>query len=174
MEEGVSTYVEPIARAKAGLIQQEQVWADLVHGLPQGLPAAGDQGLDVTHTWGRTYWGGALFCLLVDIDIRKATQNQRSIRDALRAINLAGGNITAEWPLARALEAGDKGVGHKVLSALYEKMRAAPYPVNLPALWADLGIIPGGRAVSFDDHTPLASIRAGIIEAHRAGLNTTP
>jgi hypothetical protein len=54
MEEGVSTYVEPIARAKAGLIQQEQVWADLVHGLPQGLPAAGDQGLDVTHTWGRT------------------------------------------------------------------------------------------------------------------------
>jgi hypothetical protein len=78
------------------VIQPEQVWADLVHGLPQGLPVTGDKGLDVTHTWGRTYWGGALFCLLADIDIRKATQNQRNIRDALRAINLAGGNITAE------------------------------------------------------------------------------
>ena len=57
------------SRARAGLIQPEQVWADLVRRLPQGLPAAGDQGLDVTHTWGRTYWRGALFCLLADIDI---------------------------------------------------------------------------------------------------------
>lgn len=75
--------------------------------------------------------------------------------------------------LARALEVGDKGVGHKV-SELHEKMRATPYPVNLSKLRAALGVVPGRRAVSFDDHAPLASIRAGIVEAHRAGLHATP
>ena len=42
--------------------------------MPKGLPQAGDQGLDNTGTWGREYWGGAMFCLLADIEIRKATK----------------------------------------------------------------------------------------------------
>lgn len=59
MEEGLATYVEPIARARAGQLLAAKVWSDLVEGLPQGLPAPGDRGLDHTPTWGRTYWGGA-------------------------------------------------------------------------------------------------------------------
>ena len=58
--------------------------------MPKGLPAAGDRGLDYTPTWGRTYWGGALFCLLADIDIRKRTSNRFGLQDALRAIVAAG------------------------------------------------------------------------------------
>jgi hypothetical protein len=34
--EDIATYVEPIARA--GRLSQDRVWADLVRGLPQGLP----------------------------------------------------------------------------------------------------------------------------------------
>ena len=63
IEEGIATYVEPIARAQIDDLPPERVWRDLLDGLPRGLPAPGDQGLDNTHTWGRTYWGGALFCL---------------------------------------------------------------------------------------------------------------
>ena len=76
IEEGSATYIEPIARARAGDLTPEKVWGDLVDGLPQGLPQPGDRGLDFTPTWGRTYWGGALFCLLADIEIRKRTANQ--------------------------------------------------------------------------------------------------
>ena len=61
----------------------------MVDGMPQGLPAAGDQGLDNTHIWGRTYRGGAMFCLLADIEIRKQTGNAKGLLDALRAINRA-------------------------------------------------------------------------------------
>ena len=42
----------------------------------------GGFGLDNTHTWGRTYWGGAMFCLLADVEIRRRTHNRRGLQDA--------------------------------------------------------------------------------------------
>src|SRR5260370_683666 len=102
IEEGIATYVEPIARIRAGRLNASQMWADLMRDIPQGLPAAGDQGLDNTRTWGRTYWGGALFCLLADIGIRKHTGNAKGLQDALRAINRAGGTTGTHLALQRA------------------------------------------------------------------------
>ena len=86
IEEGIATYVEPIARIQAGNLKAEQMWFDLVRDMPQGLPQAGDRGLDHTHTWGRTYWGGALFCLLADVEIRRQTNNAKGLEHALRGI----------------------------------------------------------------------------------------
>jgi hypothetical protein len=68
------------------------VWRDLIEGLPHGLPRAGDRGLDFTPTWGRTYWGGAMYCLLADVEIRKRTGNRHGLQDALRGV-LAGGGM---------------------------------------------------------------------------------
>ena len=164
IEEGISTYVEPIARARAGLISAEEAWGDLVRGLPQGLPQAGDRGLDATPTWGRTYWGGAIFCLFADVEIRKRTGNRRGFEHALRAIVRAGGTIEASWKIERAIEIGDRATGVPVLRDLYEKMRAAPAPTDLDALWKQLGIERRGRQISFNDAAPLAHIRAAITE----------
>src|SRR5260221_420557 len=47
MEEGLATYVEPIARARHGHLTVEEVWTDLVRRTPQGVPGAG--GLDANH-----------------------------------------------------------------------------------------------------------------------------
>ena len=164
IEEGISTYVEPIARVMAGLLHPAKVWADMLRDMPKGLPADGDGGLDFTHTWGRTYWGGALFCLLADVGIRKATGNRSGLRDALRAINGAGGNITTAWPLSRALEIGDKATGATVLADLHQKMGASPYPVDLAALWKELGVRAHGDQAIFDPRAPLAEIRASMIQ----------
>jgi hypothetical protein len=162
IEEGSATYVEPIARARAGDLSPEKVWGDLVDGLPKGLPQAGDRGLDFTPTWGRTYWGGALFCLLADIEIRKRTGNKKGLEDALRAILKAGGTIESDWPLVRTLEIGDRGTGVPVLRALYDKMRAAPAPVDLSALWKELGVERRSGKIAFNDGAPLAAIRKAI------------
>jgi len=54
IEEGLATYVEPWARLGVGQLTAETVWKDLVEGLPKGLPAGDDKGLDHTPTWGRT------------------------------------------------------------------------------------------------------------------------
>jgi len=96
----------------------ERVCREMVDRMPQGLPTPGDQGLDNTNTWGRTYWGGAMFCLLADIETRKQTGNAKGLQDALRAINRAGGTIEADWPLERVIEVGDKVTNGKVLVGL--------------------------------------------------------
>jgi hypothetical protein len=170
IEEGIATYVEPIARNEAGEISAAKVWGDLVEGLPYGLPRPGDQGLDHTPTWGRTYWGGAMFCLLADVRIRRATQDRYGLRDALRAIVDDGGNMETAWPLTHALEVGDKAVGVPVLMQLYDEMKAAPAAPDLTLLWTKLGVEVEGKTLSFVDSAPWASVRRAIA-ADRRPLN---
>ena len=162
IEEGIATYVEPIARVRAKKFDANEMWFEVVRDMHQGLPESGDQGLDHTHTWGRTYWGGAMFCLLADVEIRKQTNNQKGLDDALRGILLAGGDMREDWPLENALQAGDRATGTTVLTTLYEKMKKDPYPVDLPALWRQLGIVRDGDTVRFIDTAPLAAIREAI------------
>jgi len=165
IEEGSATYVEPIARARAGDLTPEKVWGDLVDGLPQGLPQPGDRGLDFTATWGRTYWGGALFCFLADIQIRKRTGNKKGLEDALRAILKAGGTIESDWPLTRTLEIGDGVTGVPVLCELYDRMKASPGTVDLSALWKELGVARRSSKTEFDDGAPLTAIRKAITQS---------
>jgi hypothetical protein len=172
LEEGLATYVEPIARARVGVVPIDEVWRGLVLGLPKGLPRAGDRGLDVTHTWGRTYWGGALFCLVADIQIRAATWNQHGLEDALRGILDAGGNDAVRWDLERALAVGDRAVGAHVLRDLHARMGTAPVEIDLPALFRQLGVQMRGRAMVFDETAPLAAVRRAITvtDGPRMGL----
>lgn len=138
------------------------MWFEVMRDLHQGLPAEGDQGLDHTHTWGRTYWGGALFCFLADIEIHRETGNKKGLEDALRGILNAGGDISHDWELERALTIGDQATGVSVLQTLYNKMKDQPYRVDLPALWTQLGIERDGNAVKFLDTAPLAKTRDAI------------
>ncbi len=168
LEEGLATYVEPLARLSVGQVPAEKVWQDLVEGLPHGLPMPGDQGLDYTHTWGRTYWGGALFCLLADLEIRQRTGNARGLQDALRAIVAAGGTMAVAWPLPRSLQVGDQAVGVPVLTDLYERMKARPVEINLAELWQRLGVEVRGDRVVLHDDAPFAMVRRAITTAAQA------
>ena len=161
IEEGQAVYIEPVARARIGELSPEKIWGDMVRDMPQGQPAPGDRGLDYTHTWGRTYWGGAIFCLLADVQIRERTHNQKGLEDALRAV-LAEGNIQSEWPLDRAIAKGDKATGVPVLHELYEQMKATPVTVDLDGLWKKLGVSAVDGKVVFDDSAPLAAVRRAI------------
>ena len=163
IEEGIATYVEPIGRAQVGDLPAGTVWRELVDGLPKGLPAPGDRGLDNTHTWGRTYWGGALFCLMADIEIHQRTNNRYGLQDALRGIVRAGGNMEHDWPLDRALKAGDDAVGVPVLIELYDRMKATPVTPDLSAMWRDLGVRQSGDSVTFDQTAPQALIVRSIM-----------
>lgn len=165
IEEGSATYVEPIARARIGQLTPARVWGDMIRDMPQGLPQARDPGLDNTRTWGRTYWGGAIFCLLADVGIRKHSGNQKGLEHALRAINGAGGTIEVDWPLEKALKIGDQATGGTVLMDLYREMGQNPSPVDLPDLWKQLGVSRSGPEVAFDDQAPLAAIRSAMFQA---------
>lgn len=162
IEEGISTYVEPVARAREGGMAIKEVWQTFVRDMPKGQPGPGDQGLDNTHTWGRTYWGGAIFCLLADVRIREHTKNRKGLEDALRGINRGGGNINEDWDIGKALAMGDKATGTTVLRDLYQSMRDKPAPVDLDQLWTKLGISMKDGSVAFNDKAPEANIRRAI------------
>jgi len=164
MSEGMADYLEPVARVRIGQITPERFWKDQVEGLPSGLPEKGDQGLDNTHTWGRTYWGGSLYWLLADIQVRQQTHNQRSVRDAARAALAAGGDGSQEWPLDRLLKTYDEGTQTTVFTDLHNQMGTKPVNTDLDALWKSLGVIYKDGKITFDDHAPLADIRRGITE----------
>jgi predicted metalloprotease with PDZ domain len=133
--------------------------------MPRGLPAAGDRGLDNTHTWGRTYWGGAMFCLLADVEIRQHTHNRMGLQDALRAILKASGGLAADWPIERVLRTGDAAVGGTVLADLYARYKDAAVTPDLMALWKQLGVEPDGATVRLNDAAPLADVRRAIMRA---------
>jgi len=162
MQEGLSTYLEKIVRARAGAYDEQQVWRGFAKSMHHGRPRAGDRGLDVTRTWGRLYWGGALFWMVADVELRKATDNRKSLRDALLHIASIGGNAREMWTTRRVCAEADAGTGTTVVSDLYKRMALAPGDVDLDRLWAELGVVRVGRSVEFDDTAPLAEIRRGI------------
>ncbi|HEX3093843.1 MAG TPA: hypothetical protein VHW72_14520 [Candidatus Angelobacter sp.] len=162
IEEGISTYVEPVARVRKGGMQVQEMWRTFVRDMPKGEPEQGDRGLDNTHTWGRTYWGGAMFCLLADVGIHEHTKNRKGLEDALRGINHGGGNINEDWDIQKTLALGDKATGTTVLRDLYQAMRDKPAPVDLDHLWTKLGIQMKDGSVVFNDKAPESNIRKAI------------
>ena len=168
LSEGISVYVEGISRAQAGNRTVEDVWTEQFHSMPKGLPQAGDRGLDNTHTWGRTYWGGALYCLEADVEIHRRTQNRFGLQDALRAVNRDSGGLVTDWPVERVFATGDKAVGVPVLEELYARMKDAPLAPDLTALWRQLGVEPQEHSMRLRDDAPLSDVRKAIMRPQSA------
>ncbi len=168
MEEGLSTYLEPLLRARRGRYEPQKMWAEFVRAMPQGLPKDGDQGLDRTFTWGRRYWGGAMFWLHVDVEIRRRTEGARSLDDVLRAVFVAGGNVALRWDVARLALVAESATGTTALREIYDDWSGKAIAPDLGALWSSLGVKADKRErISFDDEAPLASIRRDL--THRSG-----
>ena len=163
IEEGLSTYIEPLARVHLKQISEDVFWRDMIRDMPQGLPQEGDRGMDNTHTWGRTYWGGAIYCLQAEVAIRELTANKRGLQHALRGILDQVGSIQDEVELPAVLEAGDKATGTRVMTELYGRMKDQPEPMDLPELWKSLGVRWTNDQVTYDDKARLAVIRRAIV-----------
>jgi hypothetical protein len=178
LSEGLATYVEGIARAQAGRREISDVWSEYTRSMPVGLPRGGEGGLDQTRTWARTYWGGALFCMLADIGIRRHSNNRYGLRDALVAILQETGGYTSARgaqgvPIDEVFQIGDEATRSTVLTDLYSQMKQTPVTPDLEKLWAQLGIRGSGAEVEFDDRAPLAAVRISMTQ-RRADANGSP
>ena len=164
-DEGLATYVEPVARAQQHALTAEAVWTEWIDGMPKGMPRPGDRGLDLTHTWGRTYWGGALFFLLAEVEMRSRSANRVGLQQALRELGRRGADKEHDWSIEQTIAAADQGTGMQVLAGMYARMRASPAPPDLDGLFARLGVRRTGSGIEFDDSAPLADIRRSITAA---------
>ncbi len=159
LHEGIATYVEGVARGRAGLVPAATVWRSWAKAMPQGQPQTGDAGLDHTPTWGRTYWGGAMFCLLADVQMLKRSAGKAGLKQALQGVVADGGSYAVPWPLQRILDTADAAVGQTTLAALYARMKDAPAAADLEGLWRELGV----AGEELDDTAPWAAVRRAIL-----------
>ncbi|HEY8211832.1 MAG TPA: hypothetical protein VIG99_30330 [Myxococcaceae bacterium] len=162
LEEGLATYLEPVVRARAGALPAQKVWSDLVDGLPKGELRSSEEGLDDAPRWGPTYWGGALFWLKLDLEIRRRSKGERSLREALRAVGAQGGTIASGWPVEKLLAALDKGAGFAAAVPLYRAMGTRRSRADLDPMWKVLGVRGSGDEVELDDGAPESALRRAI------------
>jgi hypothetical protein len=162
--EGLAVYVEGIARVQAGNRSQQDVFAEQLRQMPKGMPQSGDRGLDHTHTWARTYWGGAMFCFLADVEIHRRTGNRLGLQDAMRAVARQSGGLSADWSIARVFAVADEATGTRVFADLYAQMKDKPVSPDLKDLWTKLGVVSDGSTVTLHDDAPLADIRRAIMQ----------
>jgi APA family basic amino acid/polyamine antiporter len=164
LSEGLAVYIEGVARVQAGNRSIEDVFAEEQRSMPRAMPGPQGGGLDQDHSHGRTYWGGAMFCLLADVAIHQRTHNRYGLQDAMKAVLRASGGLTVDWDINKVFAIADAAVGVPVLSELYAQARDKPFAPDLPALWQSLGIEPDGDSVRINDQAPLAAIRRAIFQ----------
>ncbi|MFT5354664.1 MAG: hypothetical protein ACI9KE_001871 [Polyangiales bacterium] len=162
MREGLSTYLETMVRAQNGIITEDDVWNRWTDSMENGMPRAGDRGLDRTPTWGRVYWGGALFWMVVDVELRRATQGRHTVRSLVAGIVARGGVARRRWSMQRLLRVADQVSGTQVVSQAYRRMALRPSAPNLDSFFARLGVRRSGDRVQFFEG-PESRLRASMM-----------
>ena len=169
LAEGIATYVEPIARMRKGLVSRDAVWQELLEGLPQGVDNGRLGRMRGTKEWGSLYWGGALYCLLADLEIRKKTNNQMGLEDALSEIASSGGTAASFWSAEEALARGDKHLGQNILVPLFRQFQDETLSVDLEQLFNQLGVEETpSKQLTFNNQAPLARAREAILGRPRS------
>ncbi|WP_439816443.1 hypothetical protein [Zavarzinia sp. CC-PAN008] len=161
--EGAAVYFEPIARARAGLRSEASVWREWVENMPRGLPAMTGSGLD-GGDHAATYWGGALFWLLADLELRERSGGRVGAEDCVRALSRRIGDASARIPFGPVVPLCDGITNGDTFARLVAGHVTRGSPVDLTALWRDLGIRPeGDRGLALDDAAPRAWVRRAIV-----------
>ena len=164
LEEGLATYYEPILRERAGWMTEADLWRHFAEEMPRGVHKDGEPpDLEDRDDIDSTYWGGALFAMLADLEIRKASGGKRSLDDVLRASLQELGDATRQAKVLDFIRVGDQAAGSSALSGVYERVALHGGAVDLRALWEALGVVkhPDGT-VTLRDDAPLASTRKAL------------
>ena len=159
--EGAATYVEPIIRARAGWKTEEEVWREWVDNMPQGVQAFSS---GLANASGRqNYWAGATFMLLVDVGLRRATSGAKGLDDCLAGVLWSGLDGTRRVSVEEYAQVCDRITGTTVMSSLVDRHFNKAEPVDLAALWKDLGISLVGDRIALNDLAPSAQWRKMIV-----------
>jgi predicted metalloprotease with PDZ domain len=111
----------------------------------------------------QNYWGGATFMLLADVGLRRATNGAKGLEDCLGGVLWSGLDGSQRAGLGDYAAACDRVTGTNVMSALVERHFNKAEPVDLAALWKDLGISLVADRIVIDDAAPLARWRRLIV-----------
>jgi hypothetical protein len=161
LREGAATYIEPIIRARAGWKTEEEVWKEWIDNMPRGATAFPNSLANATGQ--QNYWAGATFMLMADIGIRRSTNGAKGLEDCLGGALWSGLDAPQTVQVTDYAAACDRAAGTKVMSELVDRYYGGARPIDLSALWKDLGVAKVGDRIVLDDSAPSAKWRKLIV-----------
>lgn len=168
LSEGLATYYQEVLRARAGHIPATQAWARLWIGAEKGRDTAAslvDESARVFETFDfpRVYWGGAAIALLADIEIRRRSDGERSLDDAMIALSECCARSPQAWSARELIERVDATIGAPVFADVVARFAEQPRFPTLDAAFAGMGLVPRGETVELRADAPDAWIRDAIM-----------
>jgi hypothetical protein len=141
ISEGLATYLTEVARSRSGRRSPARSWQELLKGFKRGKEQADGRTtqamIDESQPPG-IYWVGAFLALRIDVELRRATGNQRGLEDVLELLATQGSTAT----VAAYGAAVDAVAGRPLFDALLAEELRQPAFAGLEGLLEDLGVTP--------------------------------
>jgi hypothetical protein len=163
LEEGLATYAEPLIRARAGMLTEEQGWAEVIRDMPLGVELCETLGLEHYRDIRAVYWGGAVVALLADVAARRRGAGAPGLEQALRAMVAEGWDSRRLVRPSEAVAMVDAKLGEPILAPLAAAYTDHGSPVPLDTVLSELGVERRGQGVLLHDDAKLAAVRRAIM-----------
>ncbi|MGB1110208.1 MAG: hypothetical protein ACPG4N_07620 [Gammaproteobacteria bacterium] len=170
--EGLASYYQSVARARAGLMSEQDAWEELHAGFNRGRFQT-KRGQDLreassdmmrTRAFMRVYWSGAAFFLLADLELRERSAGRQSLDTALRVFGERHLPSNRLWTPEEVIQALDEASDSDVFSTLYQRHIPSDQFPDTKAAFARLGLIAtSGRTLKLSDNPTSADLRAAIM-----------
>ena len=131
------------------------MWREWVTQMPRGAPGF-PMGLANISGPPYVYWTGATVMLLADIGMRRATKGAKGLEDCLGGVLWNGLDAAKRTTVDEFVRACDRASETDVMSGLLQEHMFKQQPVDLDALWKQLGVSLVGSNIVLDDKAPLA------------------
>jgi len=176
LSEGTASYYQNVLRARAGIIDARQAWAELNDGFARSRDSMRGATLaDATErmyrsgAYQRVYWEGAAIMLLADERLRAQSAGQQSLDSALDELQRCCLSTEVGWRARDLFDKLDALTGGTVFAQLYEQhVRSEAFP-DVAGLMQRLGVaVDALGQVALSDDAPERGFRDAIMATHAA------
>lgn len=169
LSEGFASYYQNISRARTKLIDEQSMWENLIAGLLRGEKASKKKGAnnigskkDIKRM--QTYWGGAAFALMTDVELQEQTKGGFSLSKSIKEFAQCCLQTGRDWDDQEILERLDKISKTTVFTDLYwQEVKRKKFPAYHKTL-EKLGItITDDEQIILDSNQTKAKLRYQVI-----------
>ncbi len=150
LPEGIASYYQNVARARAGLLEPAEAWQKLASGFARGRrQTTGKRSLvDATDTlmhsgqYMRVYWSGAAIALIADVELRRQSNGTMSLDRVLDELGQCCLPTRNRWRPAALMAKMDVIAGTDTFMRLYELYVEKPVFPDVDDVLNSLGLGP--------------------------------
>lgn len=168
LAEGLASYYQNIARARAGLLSEREAWEKLHAGFRRGMENTGaltlrqaNRRMHDERKYMRVYWSGAAFALITDVALRH--HHGSSLDEVLAAFRRCHLPADEIWEVEDFLAELDRISGSRVFSDSYAEIIDSPEFPDLSRSYDLLGIRAGADGVLFSPRPGAVALRAELV-----------